>query len=155
MSQEPSTSSLTLPETSDQEVVKRVEDSRVFSELIVESRVQATRWFVVAFVEFFLIMVLVIAMAYMTPLVKTIPYMVKVDTDSGQVVAKPDFLVFRSMRPSSFNAFPQGFLLRGDPCFLDHSGPLLGLVDQILAKFSLTHLNRIDRFGLEFFDHLR
>ena len=101
MSQEPSTSSLILPEPSDQEVVKRVEDSRVFSELIVEARVQATRWFVVAFVEFFLIMVLVIAMAYMTPLVKTIPYMVKVDTDSGQVVAKPvqldEFKVERKM----------------------------------------------------------
>ena len=34
-------------------------------------------------------MVLVIAIAWMTPLVKTIPYMVKVDNDSAQVVAKP------------------------------------------------------------------
>ena len=62
---------------------------RVFSELIVEARVQASRWFLISFIEFLLILVLVIALAWMTPLVKTIPYMVKVDNDSGQVVAKP------------------------------------------------------------------
>ncbi len=62
---------------------------RVFSELIVEARVQASRWFLVSLVQFILITVLVGAIAFMTPLVKTIPYMVKVDSDSGQVVAKP------------------------------------------------------------------
>jgi len=62
---------------------------RVFSELLVEARVQASRWFLVSLVQFILILVLVAAIAFMTPLVKTIPYMVKVDNDSGQVVAKP------------------------------------------------------------------
>ena len=62
---------------------------RVFSELLVEARVQASRWFLVSLVQYILILVLVAAIAFMTPLVKTIPYMVKVDNDSGQVVAKP------------------------------------------------------------------
>ena len=62
---------------------------RVFSELLVEARVQASRWFLISLVQFILIIVLVGGIAFMTPLVKTIPYMVKVDNDSGQVVAKP------------------------------------------------------------------
>ena len=89
MPTKPQVSSPSVHPTSREEVVKRVENSRVYSELIVEARVQATRWFLISFVEFFLIVVLVIAIAWMTPLVKTIPYMVKVDNDSAQVVAKP------------------------------------------------------------------
>jgi len=63
--------------------------SRMFSELIVDARVQASRWFLISLIEFLLILALVLAMSFMAPLVKTIPYMVKVDNDSGQVLAKP------------------------------------------------------------------
>jgi len=63
--------------------------SRVFSELLTDSRVQAARWFFISFFEFILIVVLVVTIAFMMPLVKTIPYMVKVDNDSGQILAKP------------------------------------------------------------------
>ena len=53
------------------------EEKRVFSQLLVSAQVQGARWCIFA------------AISFMTPLVKTIPYMVKVDNDSGQVLATP------------------------------------------------------------------
>ena len=82
-------SSRAAPQGASASLGKRQQESRVFSELIVQARVQASRWFLISLVEFVLIVVLVVSIAYMTPLVKTIPYMIKVDNDSGQVVAKP------------------------------------------------------------------
>jgi len=61
----------------------------VFSQLLMSAQVQGARWCIFAFVELILLMVMVGAIFYMTPLVKTIPYMVKVDNDSGQILAKP------------------------------------------------------------------
>ena len=65
------------------------EEKRVFSQLLVSAQVQGARWCIFAFVELLLMVVLVAAISFMTPLVKTIPYMVKVDNDSGQVLATP------------------------------------------------------------------
>ena len=64
------------------------QEKRVFSQLLMSAQVQGARWCVFAFVEL-LLLALVGAICFMTPLVKTIPYMVKVDNDSGQVLAKP------------------------------------------------------------------
>ena len=65
------------------------QEKRVFSQLLMSAQVQGARWCVFAFVELLLLLALVGAICFMTPLVKTIPYMVKVDNDSGQVLAKP------------------------------------------------------------------
>jgi len=64
-------------------------ERRTYSDVVMESRVQAARWFCIAVLESLVILALGVGIDLMTPLVKTVPYMVKIDSDSGQVLAKP------------------------------------------------------------------
>lgn len=63
--------------------------ARKFSSLYGAATVQSARWFVFSVVQMLVILALVVAISRMTPLVKTVPYMVKVDDANGQVVGRP------------------------------------------------------------------
>lgn len=59
-----------------------------FAELYGSANVQASRWFIVAALELLVILALVVAIMYMTPLRQVVPYIVKTDEASGQLVGK-------------------------------------------------------------------
>jgi type IV secretory pathway component VirB8 len=82
-------SSSKFDELGNMPTVMNPRERRTFSDLVSESRVQAARWFLIAVIEGVVIMALCVGIDLMTPLVKTVPYMVKIDADSGQVLAKP------------------------------------------------------------------
>ena len=63
--------------------------ARKFSELYGSVSVQSSRWFVFAVMQMVLIIGLVASIMYMTPLRQVVPYIVKVDDQSGNVVGKP------------------------------------------------------------------
>lgn len=62
---------------------------RKFSELYGSAQVHGARWFVAFCLSLVVIIVLVITMSTMASGVKVVPYMVKVDADSGRLVGKP------------------------------------------------------------------
>lgn len=90
------------------------EPKRKFSELYGGASVNSARWFVFAAVELGVIAGLAIAIFNMTPLVKTVPYMVKVDDTTGQVVGRPvaasDFKIENRFIEAEARAFVRGLM---------------------------------------------
>ena len=91
-----------------------VEEKRVLSQLLATSQVATARWFLVAFLEAIAIVVLGLTLKDYFPLVRPVPYMVKVDDQSGQVVAKPvaatDFKVEPRFVAAEANMFVRGLM---------------------------------------------
>lgn len=89
-------------------------EQRVLSQLIATAQVSAGRWFLVACLEAIAIVVLGFALNSYFPLVRPLPYMVKVDDVSGQVLAKPvaaaDFKVEPRFVAAEANMFVRGLM---------------------------------------------
>lgn len=63
--------------------------ARKFSSLYGAATVQSARWFVFSVLQLLVILALAVAIWQMTPLVRTVPYLIKVDEKSGQLAARP------------------------------------------------------------------
>lgn len=89
-------------------------EKRVLSQLLATAQVAGARWFIVACIEAIGIVILGIALNSYFPLVRPLPYMVKVDDVSGQVVAKPvaaiDFKVEPRFIAAEANMFVRGLM---------------------------------------------
>lgn len=89
-------------------------EKRILSQLLATAQVQNARLFLIAFVEGIAIIGLAYALHSYFPLVRPLPYMVKVDDASGQVVAKPvaaiDFKVEPRYIAAEANSFVRGLM---------------------------------------------
>lgn len=94
--------------------VHESEPARKFSELYGSAQVHGARWFVFAIAELVVIAALGLTIYNMVPLVKTVPYMVKVDDSTGQVVGKPvaasEFKVERRFIEAEARSFVRGLM---------------------------------------------
>jgi type IV secretory pathway TrbF-like protein len=90
------------------------EPVRQFSERSGSAQVPGARWVVFALAALAVIAALGLTIYNMVPLVKTIPYMVKVDDKTDQVVGKPvaasDFKVERRFIEAEARAFVRGLM---------------------------------------------
>lgn len=112
------TSTPSLAELGNTPPVFEDEPKRKFSELYGSANVQGARWFVFSMIELLIIGGLATTIYHMTPLVRTVPYMIKVDEGTAQVVGRPvaasEFRVENRMVETEVRAFARG-LLQLDP----------------------------------------